>query len=576
MKTILIVDDDKKFQHLVVDGLKAYGSVTTRQITDLIVKSATNGEEAVSVLTRFKVDLVVCDIKGLATHGFALIAYMKQSEYRDIPVIVVTADTPEMKSRLDQMGVSDYLKKPFVLFELLEKMMGVLDESSKVLISDFTVPNFLKALNTEKKTCTVEVTSQQNVGYLHLENGKLIDAETNDLTGDNAVIEVLRWQNTELKVNGLSSNKRRIRSPINQLLIQAAQTKDKKADVDSTPDPVFDEIITLAEGHHYKEARKRLTALLKENPRNHKGWLWYSRITDKITWIEKSLNNARKIASKDLEVLEEIKKFELAKKVLRGEQFSRCPFCWAPLNGKRLECPYCRAYLFIDDQLLTRSEAAKREPLQQAIDKYTRVVTKETNGDAHYYLSIAYLNLGQWEKGLYQLNNTVESFPEKKFYADQLQTLMGLLTSSNDVYVQETVEKQIGSDLTPTAVDETGKKRILVVENSPAVRKAISITLSKRGHEVIEAQDGLEAINCLDKTRPDVILMDTMLPKLDAQRVLAIIQENSGLKDIPVIVLTNKDGFLSRVKRKLSRSTAYLPKPFDLSELIETTENYLQ
>ncbi|UCD87372.1 MAG: response regulator, partial [Desulfobacterales bacterium] len=552
------------------------GSVTTRQITDLIVKSATNGEEAVSVLTRFKVDLVLCDIKGLATHGFALIAYMKQSEYRDIPVIVVTAGTPEMKSRLDQMGISDYLKKPFVLFELLEKMMGVLDESSKVLISDFTVPNFLKALNTEKKTCTVEVTSQQNVGYLHLENGKLIDAETNDLTGDNAVIEVLRWQNTELKVNGLSGNKRRIRSPINQLLIQAAQTKDKKADVDSTPDPVFDEIITLAEGRHYKEARKKLTAFIKANPRNHKGWLWYSRVTDKITSIEKSLSNARKIASKDLEVLEEIKKFELAKKVLRGEQFSRCPFCWAPLNGKRLECPYCRAYLFIDDQLLTRSEAAKREPLQQAIDKYTRVVTRETNADAHYYLSIAHLNLGQWEKGLAQLNNTVETFPEKEFYADQLQMLMRLLTSSNDVFAQETVEKQIGSDLAPTTVDETGKKKILVVESSPTIRKAISITLSKRGHEVIEAQDGLEAINCLDETRPDVILMDTILPKLDAQRVLAIIQENSGLKDIPVIVLTNKDGFVSRVKRKLSRSTAYLPKPFDLSELLETTEKCLQ
>ena len=153
--------------------------------------------------------------------------------------------------------------------------------------------------------------------------------------------------------------------------------------------------------------------------------------------------------------------------------------------------------------------------------------------------------------------------------------LMNLVTSSEDIFSQGTVEKEIGSDLAPTTVGESDKKKILVVESCPAVRKAISITLSKRGYEVIEAEDGLEVLNCLDKTRPDVILMDIILPKLDAQSVLSVIRDNSGLTDIPVIVLTNKGGLFKGGKKKLNGSTAYVHKPFDLSELIDTTEKYL-
>jgi CheY-like chemotaxis protein len=240
-----------------------------------------------------------------------------------------------------------------------------------------------------------------------------------------------------------------------------------------------------------------------------------------------------------------------------------------------LECPYCRAYLFIDGESLTRKEAANRDILQQAVDRYTRVLTREKHPDAYYDLGIAHLNLEQWEKGLDQLNNAVEASPEKDFYVDQLQRLMNLLTSSEDVFAQEVVEKEIGSDIAPTTAEETDTKKILVVESNPTIRKAISITLSKRGYEVIEASDGLAALNGLDKKRADVILMDVILAKLDAQTVLSAIRHSSRLKDIPVIALTSKGGLFGWGKKKLAGSTAHLSKPFDLSELFETIEKYL-
>ena len=576
MKTILVLDDDKKLHRLVIDGLKAFGSVTTRKTKDLIVKSATDGKEAAGVLSRFKVDLIVTDIEGPASDGFQLMAYMKKSGLRDIPVIAVTtASSPEVITMLEQVGVADYLKKPFVLLELLEKMLDVLDESSKALISDFTVPNFLQALKMEKKTCTLKINAEGKVGHLHVENGELVDAETDALTGDHAAIEILGWENTELKVEALSSNNKRIEATIMHLLMQAAHAREREADAAPTSDSALDEVVMLAAGRHDKQAQKKLTAFIKANPRNHEGWLWYSRIADKMEAIEKSLNNAKKIAPNDPEVVTEIEKVELAKKELEGEEFSRCPFCRAPLNVKVLECPYCRAHLSIDKESFIPAEDANQEILQEAVDRYARVVAKEANPDAYYYLGLAHLNLEQWEKGLDQLNKTVETFPDSEFYSGQLQMLMNLVTSSEDIFSQGTVEKEIGSDLAPTTVGESDKKKILVVESCPAVRKAICITLSKRGYEVIEAEDGLEVLNCLDKTRPDVILMDIILPKLDAQSVLSVIRDNSGLTDIPVIVLTNKGGLFKGGKKKLNGSTAYVHKPFDLSELIDTTEKYL-
>lgn len=576
MKTILVIDNDQKLHGLVIDGLKAFGSVTTREIKDLIVKTATGAKEAASILGRFKVDLIVTDIDSPDAHGFQLLTYMKQGGHIDIPVIAVTpASSPEVITKLEQIGVAHFLTKPFVLLELLEKILDVLNQRSKALISDFAVPNFLQALKMEGKTCSLKITSGEQVGYLHLENGDLIDAETDALTGDRAAIEILGWENTELKVEELSSNNKRIETTVMQLLMQAAHAKEREVGAASTADAAFNEITTLIQGRHHKQALKKLAAYMKANPRNHEGWLWYSRITDKITSIEKALGNAKKIAPDDPEVAEEIEKIAIAKKVLQGEAFSRCPYCWAPLNVEAPGCPYCRAHLFVDEESLNPAEGANEEILKGAIDRYTRVVGRETNADASYYLAIAHLNLQQWEKGLDQLNKTVDTYPDNEFFTDQLEMLMGLLASREEIFDQETGEKEIGADLAATTTDESEAKKILVVESSPTIRKVISIALSKRGYKILEAEDGLRALNCLDKARPDMILMDVVLPKLDAQKTLSVIRDSSTFKDVPVIILTGKKGLLGGGKKKLAGATAYLPKPLDLAELLKTTEKHV-
>jgi len=79
----------------------------------------------------------------------------------------------------------------------------------------------------------------------------------------------------------------------------------------------------------------------------------------------------------------------------------------------------------------------------------------------------------------------------------------------------------------------------------------------------------------LDESKPDLILLDIILPKMDGYQILSIIRENPEFKTIPVIMLTSKDGIINKVKGKVAGSSAYLTKPFDPTQLVETIERHI-
>ena len=135
------------------------------------------------------------------------------------------------------------------------------------------------------------------------------------------------------------------------------------------------------------------------------------------------------------------------------------------------------------------------------------------------------------------------------------------------------LRKDLNSSASKKTVDNY--KKVLVVEDSPTTRKVIALTLTQKGYMVIEAQDGMEALSRLSEEKPDLILLDIILPRMDGYKILSIIKENEELKNTPVIMLTSKGGILNKVKGKLAGSTAYLTKPFEPKDLIKTVEKYL-
>jgi DNA-binding response OmpR family regulator len=123
-------------------------------------------------------------------------------------------------------------------------------------------------------------------------------------------------------------------------------------------------------------------------------------------------------------------------------------------------------------------------------------------------------------------------------------------------------------------------KTILFVEDESVLQKTVRETLEQENYKVISALDGeagLRLANPLDeKDKPDLILLDLILPKINGFDVLKKLKENQATKDIPVIVLTNLEGMKDIEKTIEAGATTYLVKAnYSLKEVLEKVKNVL-
>lgn len=114
--------------------------------------------------------------------------------------------------------------------------------------------------------------------------------------------------------------------------------------------------------------------------------------------------------------------------------------------------------------------------------------------------------------------------------------------------------------------------RVFVVEDEAAIRDLIQIQLELVGYEVDTCSSGLEVKEMLLKRKPDLILLDIMLPGMDGYQLMEQIQS----LDIPVIYVTAKDSVVDRVKGLRLGADDYIGKPFDMMELIARIEAVLR
>lgn len=572
LKTILVVDDDKMILRLATEALRDYAE-------GFRVVTAQNGKQALQILKTSKTDLVITDLKMPVMDGYELLSHMSKY-YRNIPVIVMTGfGSPEIAKQLRQKGVLHYVEKPFEISVLREKISDVLAVGSKGYIHGFTLANFLQAVEVEQKTITLRIRSKNRVGYLHLEDGELIDAETEELRSVEAAIEILCWDDAEIEIQGIQKRKKNIDNSLMQVLLEASRRKDEKSESSMPHDDMLDEAVRMAEGYHFREAQRIIAVFLKKEPRSARGWMWCSRIVVSLRSIEAFLSNAARLEPENPDIAEDFGKLRLAKDVIESDQVRHCPFCWSPVEVKGVQCQYCKSHLFIHSQFFTSPRNPNHEILEKAIERYTRVIgrEKEKNINAHYYLSIAHLNLEHWEETLILFHKTVKLAPEKKIFSDQLRRLLNYmaLESSTDSFQKDATHQKKPVTAENEFGTEAARKKILVVEDSPTTRKVISITLGQKGYDIIEARDGLEALGRLNEERPDLILLDIILPKMDGYKILSIIKDNDLFKDIPVIMLTSKDGMINKWKGRRAGAAAYLTKPFKPEKLVESIEKYL-
>jgi CheY-like chemotaxis protein len=117
--------------------------------------------------------------------------------------------------------------------------------------------------------------------------------------------------------------------------------------------------------------------------------------------------------------------------------------------------------------------------------------------------------------------------------------------------------------------------RLLVIDDEPDVRWLLRLSLERAGHEVLLAEDGLRGVAMAQRQRPDLILLDLMMPVMDGYGVLDVLRKDDRTAGVPILMLTAKA--LDEDKRRCEEAgaTMFLTKPFEPVDLATTIEDLL-
>jgi len=118
------------------------------------------------------------------------------------------------------------------------------------------------------------------------------------------------------------------------------------------------------------------------------------------------------------------------------------------------------------------------------------------------------------------------------------------------------------------------KGKILIADDEPHIRQLVNNTLGK-DYNILEASNGEEAINIALSQKPDLILMDIIMPKVDGYSACSQIKADQATKGIPVVMLTGLGFALNEKVAKDLGADGYITKPFSLESLIDTAEQYV-
>lgn len=116
---------------------------------------------------------------------------------------------------------------------------------------------------------------------------------------------------------------------------------------------------------------------------------------------------------------------------------------------------------------------------------------------------------------------------------------------------------------------------ILLVEDDEMVADVVRINLEAEGYDVVHAPNGAAGLAVIAQTPPDLVILDVMMPEIDGWTVLTRLRDDAATRSLPVIMLSAKAMPADQVRGYNLGATAYLPKPFSATELVERVTQVL-
>jgi twitching motility two-component system response regulator PilG len=327
---------------------------------------------------------------------------------------------------------------------------------------------------------------------------------------------------------------------------------------------VLQSAIAAAKAGDRPAARSLLGEVTRGEPDNEVAWLWLASVAETP---DEAVGHLQRVLA--INPANERAREGLAHFLGRGGQAStpapaawRCPLCQAPAREPQDRCPSCRAVLTLADLgAFVREGGADQGAVAAAVARLTARLGEGADADTHRWLGLAYLNLRGFDEGLRHLQAALRLAPD-----EALQTRVNALRKQ-----RKALE---GSRRRPPS-RAAHPRTVLVVDDSPAIRRVVTLALERAGHKVSSASDGNEA---LEKVRaggvPDLVFLDINMPGPDGYAVCRRLREEAGAARVPVVMLSGRDGFFSKVRGRLAGCSGFISKPFKLDDLLGAVEAY--
>ncbi len=116
--------------------------------------------------------------------------------------------------------------------------------------------------------------------------------------------------------------------------------------------------------------------------------------------------------------------------------------------------------------------------------------------------------------------------------------------------------------------------RVLVIDDSNTIRRSAEIFLKQGGHDVMLAEDGFDALAKVNDYQPQLIFCDILMPRLDGYQTCAIIKRNQKYSNVPVVMLSSKDGVFDKARGRMVGAQDYLTKPFTKDQLLQAVRQF--
>jgi twitching motility two-component system response regulator PilG len=188
----------------------------------------------------------------------------------------------------------------------------------------------------------------------------------------------------------------------------------------------------------------------------------------------------------------------------------------------------------------------------------------------HTYLSVKTLNrLKYWADGKTSLRQLARCLNRdiytvaKAIYPYVLQGWLQLVYSDTCICIEN------------SEMAGKGKVRIVIIQQETSSSETIEAILQRQGYEVLTLTSPLESLSLVFQLKPDMIFCDTIMPELDGYEICAMLRQSTAFRLVPIILLSDRDQFIDRLRAKMVGTTDYLTKPLRDTELLTLIEKYL-